>query len=77
MLAKSLQYSVNTSPVPPDLTKGILKEIALVLPEPASGRGKDPGRGLQLSQIKGRSLNVSAARLTVEALQAAYPCKSG
>lgn len=77
VLAKSLQYSVNTSPVPPDLTKGILKEMrsfCLVPPLDA-----EHIREVVCTYVKSnpKSLNLSAARLAVEALQAAYPCKSG
>ena len=75
LLAKSLQYSVNTSPVPPDLTKGILKEMrSFCLSQPLDA---EKIRDAVCSYLKSKtsSLNISAARLTVEALQAAYPCK--
>ncbi len=76
VLSKSLQYSVNTSPVPPELTKGILKEMrSFCLNQPL-----DPEhiRDVVCNYIKSNSAsrNMSAARLTVEALQSAYPCAS-
>ncbi|MBX9709637.1 MAG: hypothetical protein K2X60_01255 [Xanthobacteraceae bacterium] len=77
LLTKSLQYSVNTSPVPPDLTKNILKEMrSFCLSQPLDAEQiRDAVCGYLKSNSKSR--NMSAARLTVEALQSAYPCKSG
>lgn len=76
VLSKSLQYSVNTTPVPPDLTKGILKEMrSFCLPQSVEPeRVRDVVCGYLKSNTASR--NMSAARLTVEALQSAYPCSS-
>ena len=76
LLAKSLQYSVNTSPVPAELTRGILKEMrAFCLSQPVDAvRVRD----VICSYLKSNSAsrNMSAAKLAVEALQSAYPCAS-
>lgn len=74
VLSKSLKYSVDTSPVPPQLTKNILQEMrsfclnASVEPE----RIRDVVCGYLKSNPEMR--NMSAAKLTLEALQSAYPC---
>jgi hypothetical protein len=77
LLTKSLQYSVNTTPVPPELTKGILKEMHSF----CLSQSVDPEqvRGAVCDYFKSntKSRNMSAAKLTVEALQSAYPCKPG
>ena len=76
VLSKSLKYSVDTSPVPPQLTKNILQEMrsfclnSSVEPE----RIRDTVCGYIRSNSGSR--NMSAAKLTLEALQAAYPCAS-
>lgn len=76
VLSKSLKYSVDTSPVPPQLTKNILQEMrsfclnASVEPE----RIRDVVCGYLKSNPAKR--NISAAALTLEALQASYPCAS-
>ncbi len=74
VLSKSLKYSVDTSPVPSQLTKNILQEMrsfclnASVEPERI--------RDTVCVYIKSNPAmrNMSAAKLTLEALQAAYPC---
>lgn len=77
LISKSLQYSMATTPIPAELTRGLLKEMrAFCLKEPI-----DPQklRETICAYIKSntKSRNASAAKLAAEALQAAYPCKGG
>lgn len=76
VLSKSLKYSVDTSPVPPQLTKNILQEMhSFCLNSSAEPeRIRDEVCGYLKSNSARR--NMSAAALTLEALQAAYPCAS-
>ena len=77
LVAKSLQYSMGTTPVPADLTRGILKEMhAFCLKEPADMQQL---RNVVCGYLKSnpKSLNSSAARLATQALQSAYPCGAG
>ncbi|HEY0236043.1 MAG TPA: Rap1a/Tai family immunity protein [Afipia sp.] len=74
LLSKTLQYSVNTSPVPSDLTKGILKEMRSF----CLNQSVDPVRvrDVVCGYLKSNPAlrNMSAAKLTMDALQSAYPC---
>ncbi|MCX7306681.1 MAG: Rap1a/Tai family immunity protein [Afipia sp.] len=77
LVAKSLQYSMATTPIPAELTKGILKEMhTFCLKTPV-----DPEqlRVTVCGYLKANptKLNLSAAGLATQALQSAYPCKAG
>jgi hypothetical protein len=74
LVAKSLQFSMGTTPVPADLTRGILREMhTFCLKQPADWTQI---RDTVCSYLKSSSkLSQSAAKLATEALQAAYPCK--
>lgn len=77
LVAKSLQFSMATTPVPAELTKGILKEMrSFCLKDPIDLQQL---RETVCSYLKSNSklLNMSAAKLAAEALQSAYPCKAG
>lgn len=76
VLSKSLKYSVDTSPVPPQLTKNILQEMhSFCL---SSSVAPEQIRDVVCGYIKSNSAtrNMSAAKLTLQALQSAYPCTS-
>ena len=76
LVAKSLQFSMGTTPVPADLTRGILKEMhSSCLKEPIDLQQL---RSVVCGYLKSnpKSLNSSAAKLATQALQSAYPCKS-
>ena len=77
LVAKSLQYSMGTTPVPAELTRGILKEMhSSCLKEPID---LPQLRSVVCGYLKSnpKSLNSLAAKLATEALHAAYPCKGG
>jgi len=77
LVAKSLQFSMGTTPVPAELTRGILKEMhSFCLKEPVDVQQL---RTVVCSYLKSnpKSLNSSAAKLATEALHASYPCKAG
>lgn len=76
LVAKSLQYSMATTPIPAELTKGILKEMrSFCLKEPVDLQQL---RNTVCGHLKSnpKALNLSAAKLAAEALQIAYPCNS-
>ncbi len=76
VLSKSLKYSVDTSPVPPQLTKNILQEMHSFCLN--SSVELERIRDVVCGYIKSNSAtrNMSAAKLTLAALQEAYPCAS-
>ncbi|MEW6767772.1 MAG: Rap1a/Tai family immunity protein [Pseudomonadota bacterium] len=77
LVAKSLQYSMATTPVPAELTKGILKEMhAFCIKDTADWQQI---RTTVCNYLKSnpKLLNLSAAKSAAEALAAAYPCKAG
>ena len=77
LVAKSLQYSMGTTPVPAELTRGILKEMhAFCLKDPADVQQL---RNVICGYLKSnpKSLNASAAKLATQALQSTYPCGAG
>ena len=77
LIAKSLQYSMGTTPVPAELTRGILKEMhAFCLKDPADVQQL---RNVICGYLKSnpKSLNASAAKLATQALQSTYPCGAG
>ncbi|RTL54576.1 MAG: hypothetical protein EKK40_01905 [Bradyrhizobiaceae bacterium] len=74
VLSKSLKYSVDTTPVPPQLTKNILQEMRSVCLN--SSVEPERIRDVVCGYIKSNPAmrNTSAAKLTLEALQSVYPC---
>lgn len=77
LVAKSLQFSMGTTPIPAELTRGILKEMhSFCLKEPVDVQQL---RTVVCGYLKSnpKSLNSSAAKLATEALHASYPCKAG
>ncbi|MBI3702088.1 MAG: hypothetical protein HY242_16800 [Afipia sp.] len=77
LVSKSLQYSMATTPIPADLTRGILKEMrSFCLKEPVDW---EQIRNTVCNYLKSNTkvLNASAAKSAAEALHAAYPCKNG
>lgn len=76
VIDKSLQFSMATTPVPAELTRGVLKEMrSFCLKEPIDPQQlRDTVCGYLKSNPKSR--NLSAAKLATEALHAAYPCSS-
>ena len=76
LVTKSLQYSMATTPIPAELTKGILKEMrSFCLKEPVDLQQlRETVCGYLKSNSKLR--NASAAKLAAEALQIAYPCNA-
>lgn len=76
LIAKSLQYSMSTTPIPAELTKGILKEMrSFCLKQPVDlEQLRETVCGYIKSNVKTR--NLSAAKLAADALHIAYPCNT-
>ena len=77
LVAKSLQYSMATTPIPAELTRGILKEMRTFCLRDAADWQQLRNSVCNYLKSNPKMLNMSAAKLAAEALQTAYPCKGG